>query len=846
MGTETDLLHDVAGAIADGSGIDWGRVEGELSASDQQRYLEPLRLISKIAGMHRSQDESTGPAGQPEGSNAETTREKPRGRLGDAPDRWGGLILIEEIGHGSFGTVYRAHDPQLDRPVAVKLLRRTSSSDEPLASRLLHEARTLARVRHPNVVTVLGAGEHEGLVGLWMEFVRGLTLEQMLVSHGPFSASEAGLVAYELCGALAAVHHADLVHRDVKAQNVMREEGGRLVLMDFGAGKKRAESGTVGGQVVGTPLYLAPEVLTGTEATITSDIYSLGVLLYHLVTNDFPVKGATFTDLVRAHARNAITPLQDVRSHLPRPFVRVVERAIDPDPARRFASAGRMEVALARILGSNVRRAAAPRLRTSMRRTHHAGLVPSDGERGIPSVAVLPFTDMSPAKDQEWFCDGMSEELINALTQISGLRVAARTSAFQFKGQARDIRQIGDALNVATVLDGSVRKEGNRLRITVELVGSADGYHLWARRFDRHLVDVFTVQDEIASSVVSTLKGRLATDAGTSVVAPRSRDLDAYGFYLEGRYHWNKRTEDELKRSVTCFERAIERDPGYAPAYGGLADAYVTLGTHGAMAPGDFIPRAKQALERGLEIDGGLAEAYACRGCVRSVYDWSWAEAEHDFRRAIDLKPSYPTAHHWYAINHLVPMGRFAEATEELHRALDLDPLALAIKTSLGMKSYFAGRYDDAVRELSKTIELDEAFGMAHLFLGATYTELSRFPEALGELEAAVRFSGRSPEIQAALGYLHGVSGDVDGARRVLDELRRHGDERYVSPARLAQVHCGLGERAGALDRLEEAHAGRAADLAWVGVRPVFASLREEPRFIALVTQMGLAASARA
>jgi serine/threonine-protein kinase len=752
--------------------------------------------------------------------------------------------LIEEIGHGSFGTVYRAHDPQLDRPVAVKLLRRTASSGEPLASRLLHEARTLARVRHPNVVTVHGAGEHDGRVGLWMEFVRGLTLEQMLVSHGPFSAGEAGLVGYELCGALAAVHHADLVHRDVKAQNVMREEGGRLVLMDFGAGQERAEPGTVGARVVGTPLYLAPEVLTGTEATITSDIYSLGVLLYHLVTNDFPVKGATFADLVWAHARKAITPLQDVRSDLPRPFVRVVERATDPDPARRFASAGRMEAALARILGSNVKRASAPRLRTSMQRTQSAGPIAPAGERGIPSVAVLPFTDMSPAKDQEWFCDGMTEEIINALTQISGLRVAARTSAFQFKGQARDIRQIGDALNVATVLDGSVRKDGNRLRITVELVGSADGYHLWARRFDRDLVDVFTVQDEIAGYVVSTLKGRMAADADASVLAPRSRDLEAYGFYLEGRYHWNKRTEDELKRSVKCFERAIERDPGYAPAYSGMADAYVTLGTYGVMLPNDVMPRAKQALERGLEIDGDLAEAYTCRGSVRSVYDWSWADAEDDFRRAIDLKPSYPTAHHWYAINHLVPMGRFAEATEELHRALDLDPLALAIRTSLGMKSYFAGQYDDAVRELSKTIELDEGFGMARVFLGATYTELSRYREALGELEAAVRLSGRSPEIQAALGYLHGVSGNIDGARSVLAELKQLAYERYLSPALLAQVHAGLGERAEALDRLEEAHAGRAADLAWLGVRPVFASLREESRFIALVTQMGLAATA--
>jgi TolB-like protein len=841
MASDADAFLDLAAAIADGSGIDWGRVERGMAGREQQRLLEHLRLISMIAGEHRSQDHPPKPSGNLEGPRSGTTEEQPPAHAARDPERWGELILIEELGEGSFGTVYRAHDPQLDRPVAVKFLRRNASTDEQLASRLLHEGRTLARVRHPNVVTVYGAGEHEGRIGLWMEFVRGLTLEQMLGSHGAFSAGEAGLVGYELCGALAAVHHAGLVHGDVKAQNVMREEGGRLVLMDFGAGQKRSEPGTSGRRVVGTPLYMAPEVLTGAEATVRSDVYSLGVLLYHLVTNAFPVTAAAFGDLVSAHGRGEITPLQDVRPHLARPFVRVVEQAIDPDPARRFASTGQMEAALARILGSRAERAATPRLTTLERRTAGAGQVAPWRDPGVPSVAVLPFSDMSPAKDQECFCDGITEELINALAQISGLRVAARTSAFQFKGESRDVRQIGDALNVATVLDGSVRKDGNRLRITVELIGSADGYHLWSQRFDRDVVDVFAVQDEIAGSIVSTLKGTLAADR-SALVAPRSRDLDAYWFYLEGRYHWNKRTEDELKKGVGCFERAIARDPGYAQAYCGMADAYVTLGTYGAMPPNDVMPRAKRALERALEIDAGLAEAYACRGCVRSVCDWSWSDGEHDFRRAIDLKPSYPTAHHWYAINHLVPLGRFEEATEELHRALELDPLALAIKTSLGMKCYFAAQYDDAVRELSKTVELDESFGMARFFLGATYTELSRYSEALGELEAAIRLSGRSPEILAALGYLHGVSGQIEGARGVLDELRSLADQRYVSTARLAEVHIGLGERSEALDRLEEAHTDRAADLAWLAVRPVFASLRADPRFNALLTQMGLAA----
>ncbi len=843
MRSKKDGLLELAAAIADGSAVDWDQIESGASDAELRSLVGQLRLIAMIAGAHSSQDQPPEPQGSPGRPYAETPGEGEVGRAAGDLERWGELILIEEVGQGSFGTVYRAHDPQLDRPVAVKLLRRASSTDEQLASRLLHEGQTLARVHHPNVVTVYGAAKHDGRVGLWMEFVRGLTLEQMLVSHGPFSAREAGLVGYELCGALAAVHHAGLVHRDVKAQNVMREEGGRLVLVDFGAGQKRSELGIVGGRAVGTPLYLAPEIIDGAAATTRSDVYSLGVLLYHLVTDDFPVKAATFGELVAARARGEITPLRDARPHLPKAFVEAVERATDPDPEKRFASAGRLEAALAQVIGSTKSKTPAPRLRTAERGAQRAGKAARGIHTDVPSVAVLPFSDMSPSKDQECFCEGMTDELINALAQISGLRVAARTSAFQFKGQSRDIRRVGEALNVATVLDGSVRKDGNRLRITVELICSTDGYHLWSQRFDRDLVDVFAVQDEIAGSVVSMLKGRLAADSRAALTAPHKHDLDAYGFYLEGRYHWNKRTEDELKKSVACFEHAIERDPGYAQAYAGMADAYITLGTYGAMPPKDVMPRAKGALERALEIDAGLGEAYTCRGCVRAVYDWSWSDAERDFRRAIDLRPSYPTAHHWYAINHLVPVGRFDEAAEELRHALNLDPLAIAIKTSVGMKCYFAGQYDDAARELSKTIELDGSFGMARFFLGATYTEMSRYPEAFAELEAAIRLSGRSPEILAALGYLHGVSGDTHGARGILSELSRLADVRYVSPARLAQVHAGIGERAEALDRLEEAYAERAADLAWLNVRPVFASLRDEPRFTALLKAMRLSPS---
>jgi eukaryotic-like serine/threonine-protein kinase len=821
-----DVIHDLAQAIADGSAIDWEHVAGETSTAARRNLVEQLRHISEVAEVCRS-------SGRKEGvPHSNRSPSEPPSTTSVHLDRWGELILIEEVGRGSFGTVYRAQDPRLDRVVAVKLLQRTSSAED-LALRLLHEGRTLARVRHPNVVTVYGAGEHENRVGLCMEFIRGLTLEQMLASHGPFSASEAGLVGHELCGALGAVHQAHLVHRDVKAQNVMREEGGRLVLMDFGGGQELSAVGTGDRRIVGTPLYLAPEILTGEKATISSDIYSLGVLLYHLVSDDYPVKAGNIEDLISAHERRDTQPLQDVRPDLPAAFVRIVERATDRVPTKRFGTVGGFATALARYLGAERKSVVSPRLR--MLQSGDSRSRPADAGTNSPppSVAVLPFIDMSPAKDQEWFCDGLAEELINGLTQVPGLSVAARTSTFRFKGHAQDIRKIGNALNVATVLDGSVRRNADRLRITVELINTSDGYHLWSRRFDRSEADVFAVQDEIATAVIRALSGKLAAKK-PDVPASRSTDLESYSAYLEGRYHWNHRTEDELKKSVACFERVIGRDANYAPAYAGLADAYVTLGTYGALPPGDVMPRALWALERSLEIDARLAEAYACRGCIRSVHDFAWSDAERDFLQAIEMQPSYPTAHHWYAINHLVPRGRFEEATVELRRALELDPLALAIRTSIGMKSYFSAQYDDAVRELAKTIDLDPGFGMAHLFLGATYTEQAKYVEALEELRVARSLVGRSPEVFSALAYLHGLSGNLKDARDARDELMGLARERYVSPVRIAQAHVGLGEHDKALDRLEEAYSERAADLAWLNVRPAFVSLRAAPRFAAL------------
>jgi serine/threonine-protein kinase len=458
------------------------------------------------------------------------------------------------------------------------------------------------------------------------------------------------------------------------------------------------------------------------------------------------------------------------------------------------------------------------------------------------SIAVLPFVDMSLEKKLDYFCDGMAEEIINALTKVSGLRVIARNSTFQFKRIAQDVCRFGAAMNVGTVLDGSVRAAGNRLRVITRLTNTADGYHLWSDRFDRNLDDVFAVQDEISRAVVDVLRIQVGPGTLGGVPLPGSpstRDFDAYTLYLKGRHHWNKRTEGDLRKSLTYFQASIEKDPGYAEAYAGLAEAHATLGLYGAAPAHEVMPKARIAARQAMDLAGTLSSPSTTLGCVEAVYDWAWSRAERHFRRALDLNPNHPSAHHWYAINYLVPLQRFDEAETELRRAFQADPLSLSIRTSFGMRSYFAHRYASAYDELLETLELDAGFATARLFFGLTLAEMTRYDDAIRELETALQFSGGSPETIAALGYAFGRGGNIDRARRALAELIALSNQRYVSPSLIAQVHAGLGDIESALDWLERAGEARAPELTWLAIRPVFDGLRAEARFQALQERLG-------
>jgi eukaryotic-like serine/threonine-protein kinase len=798
-------LESLIEAVADGRPIDWNAVRTPWNER-AQRILQYLRVVAGVAEVHRTMaDEQLASTH----SDADVSA-----RTGDTT-RWGNLVLLEKIGEGAFGEVYRARDPWLDREVALKLLRPTVTDRVP-ASRIVSEARALARVKHPNAVTVHGADVHDGRAGLWMELVRGATLSQILAAQGPFSAREATALAQDICRALAAVHGAGLVHRDIKAQNVMRESGGRLVLMDFGAG--------------GTPLYLAPEVLAGREPTVASDIYALGVLLYHLVTGRYPLAGTSLQELQAAHLRGDRRRLADERADLPDEFVGIVERALCAAPRERYRTAGEMlEALLATASGFSV----ISRMRQFLA---SAGPWPDQGR----SIAVLPFVELSPERHLDYFCEGIAEEIINALTAVPGMRVVARSSAFRLAGSVEEVCQVGSLLKVGSVLEGTVRAAGERLRIVARLVDTTDSSQIWSRRFDCTVRDTFTVQEEIAAAVVKALDvGVDQSNPDLSESGQLTRSPEAYTPYLKGRHCWNQRTEATLRKSVSYFLEALEKAPSYPEALAGLAEAYTTLGTYGVLPPHEVMPKAREAARRAIDLAEALASPHATSGCVAAVYEWEWRQAERHFLRAMQLSPNDPVGHHWYAINYLVPLGRFELARRELQHALDADPLSTPIHLSVGLASYFAHDFARARQEIEETLELDPGASTARLFLGLTLVELQRYDEAVRELDTARRLSS-SPEMIAALGYAFGRGGQRDRASEALGELQSLSEARYVSPSLMAQVEVALGTPARALSSLERALALHAVDLAWLKVRPVFDALRDQPNFGRLVSAVGL------
>jgi TolB-like protein len=733
--------------------------------------------------------------------------------------RWGPLEIRRTIGQGRFGTVHVAWDPALEREVALKILRDTNQSS------VIQEARLLARVRHPNVVTVYGVAQHENAVGLWMELVEGQTLKQVLAARGVLGAQEAALIGIDLCRAVAAVHKAGLLHRDIKVHNVMREAGGRIVLMDLGAGEIRTGSSAAAAhRITGTPVYAAPEIFSGAPATIASDVYSVGVLLYHLASMQYPVEGHTVDEIAAAHARGEMTPLSDRRPNLPGSFVRVVEQALEREPARRYRSSGAMQHDLVSALELDV---------LPMTRGATARQRPN-----VPSMAVLPFVNLGPDQDLEYFCTGLAEELLTALGKTQELRVASRTSSLGVRQTDTDIRSICRQLQVDAVLEGTVRKAGDRLRITAQLVSAEDGCHLWSEGYERGLSDVLAVQEEIAQSVVDRLKVTPTESPGGSLIRRHTDNPRAYHLYLKGRFYWLRRYHGGLRAALEHFQQAIEEDAGYALAHAGVADAYAMIGFYSLQKPRIAFANALAAAERALAIDPDLPEAHTSLALVR-LGDWDWAEAERQFTRALELDPGQAMARIFWSWL-MVLQGDIAGAMIQVRTAQEAEPLSPLVMGTVAHTYFLARRYDDAIAECEKCLEIDPSFILGIHVMGMCRALQGRLVEAVEIGKRTVSMSGRAPFYLGILGHYYARSGATDKVREVLDELESLADQRYVPPHCYVVIYAGLNEIDRAFEWQTKAYDDGASPFNYC--TPLIENLQADPRHTAELRRMALRA----
>jgi len=734
--------------------------------------------------------------------------------------------ILEKLGEGGMGVVYKAEDNRLKRTVALKFLTLTILGGEEEKTRFVNEAQATAALDHPNICTIHEIDHADEQIFIVMGYVEGQSVKDKIAS-GPLKIDQAIDIAIQTAEGLREAHDKGIVHRDIKSGNIMVTDKGQVKIMDFGLARiGKGEFPDKKGTTLGTAAYMSPEQVRAEQVGHRTDIWSLGVVLYEMVTAELPFKGEYEQAIIYSILNEEPQTLIELQPGVPEELERIVNKALAKDPGRRYQKA-------ADILAD---------LRTLRKELKHA----ADEKRPKPSIAVLPFTNLSADPAQDYFCDGMAEEIINSLAQVDGLRVVARTSAFSFKGRQADIREIGKQLNVNTMLEGSVRKAGARVRITAQLVNVFDGYHLWSEKYDRDVgqlccpEDIFAIQDEISLAIVDNLKVTLFSEEKAKLVKRHTRDLDAYNLYLKGRYFWNKRTEESLKRSIQYFQQAMEKDRDYALAYAGLADSYILLAEYSFLRPKEAFSKAKAAAMKALQIEGALAEAHTSLGFIKTLNDWDWMGAEKEFKQAIESNPGYATAHQWYA-EHLTMTGQYAQAIPEFKRAQELDPLSLTIGVASAV-GLLCGtrRYDQTMEECQKVLELDPNFGGALNVLGIVYREKGMYDEAIQAFQKAQIFDEGNMWVRAELGHAYAISGKKNEAKKVLDELKQLSKRRYVPPDDIALVYLGLGQKNVTFEYLKKACEDRSVGLSWLKADPIFDSLRSDPRFTALLKKIGL------
>ncbi len=763
------------------------------------------------------------------------------------------------------GVVFKARDTQLGRFVAMKILLPSPGESSDRHARFIQEARAASSLNHPSIITIhdiVETGDGECIV---MEFVRGHTLADTL-SAGRIPTVDCLKQAIQIADALAAAHSIGIVHRDLKPANVMVTPEGLAKVLDFGLAKlalgEAALAGfgvpmdsnditisihapserpkTAEGAIIGTVAYMSPEQAEGRRIDARSDIFSFGAVLYEMLTGERAFHGGSGLEILAAVLRDTPRGFDKPSVDVSPELRDIVLRCLRKDPDQRYQAMTDVKTALEQIYFAS----------RSGIMTQTSGVWRKPAQAKVtPSIAVLPFLNLSSDKENEYFSDGLAEEVINALTRIPNLRVTARTSAFAFRGTSQDVKQIGDALKVTSVLEGSVRKSGNRVRINVQLIGVADGSNLWSERFDREMTDVFEIQDEISQNIVGKLKVRLASQSGSgadqSGIAPvavkrYTENLEAYNLYLKGRFELYKNTREGLEASKHLFEEAIRLDPNYALAHHGLADCWYTQGFLGFAAPKEAMPKAKASVRRAIELDECIAEAHATLGVVMALYDWDWPGAERELLRSIELNGASPVSRDLYAFYFLRPAGRIGEALAEVQNALSLDPLSILFRVHLGFLHYVNREFHHSIAQFRKVLEMNPQYYLAHAMMGPVYSHMGDFEKALECYANARAADADSKFVDSLEAMTLALAGRRTEAAAMLDSIALRAIQDYISPVSIAYICTALGDKARAFENLDRAIFDRDPNVVGLKSNPIFDTLRDDGRYQALIEKMQL------
>jgi eukaryotic-like serine/threonine-protein kinase len=755
--------------------------------------------------------------------------------------------VLSVLGAGGMGHVYRARDTKLNRDVALKTLPDAFARDADRLARFRREAQAVAALNHPHIVTIFSIEEQDDVPFMTMELIEGSTLDQGIPAGG-LSLARFFDIAIALADALSAAHRKHIVHRDLKPANVMMTDDGNVKVLDFGLART-VDPGAVSledavtslrltadGTIVGTMPYMSPEQIEAKPLDHRTDIFSLGIILYELATGERPFRGDSSAGLVSSILRDHPEPVGERRSDLPGGVCRLIGQCLEKPRRDRIQTANEVLVEL-----------------KAQRRAWESGtgaagraasdIAPPPAERGsrkpAASIAVLAFTDMSADKDQDWFCDGIAEEILNALTPLEGLRVAARTSAFSFKGKGADLQTIGEKLNVTTVLEGSVRRAGNRVRITVQLSDVANGFQLWSERYDRELRDIFDVQDEIAKSVVERLRVTLAGGKHERLVEQPTTNIEAYQLYLQGRALLGRRGAS-IPLALNLFRKTVELDPAYSSAWAGLADAYTGLAITGSVSGAESKGEAMAAAKRSIALDPGAAAGHSALANATLLYENDRTRAGEEFERALKLNPSYVLGRCWYALFYLQwARGELEQGITEARRSLDLDPMNSYLAMILGCCYCTAGRLEEAVETGRRAIQLDPESFVAHWALGVSLRMAGQFGEAVSILEKASAMSSRHARALASLAAVFGAWGRPSEAARLFGELRERSTRSFVPATYLALAADGAGQHEEALALAQRAGKDREPTFILHARHfPEFRTLRSDPRFGAILREM--------